>query len=122
MTQEKQRPRPPAGKVLGIALLVLLWMGLTTAGFWQAKEYVERKVREIQETNALNVQALEEQIQSLRTEMNDIEEALAKTDKTLSSTGSASEEVNKRITELDEQLRNLEKSLNILKESGNADY
>jgi vacuolar-type H+-ATPase subunit I/STV1 len=120
--QKRHKKTSPRREIFGIVILVFLWAGLTYAGYWYATEYVERTVREIQETNALNVKMLEEEIQSLRTEMSAIEEALAQTDKTLSSTGSAGEAVNERISELDEQLNRLEKSLNILMERGNEDY
>ncbi len=105
-----------------IILLVLLWAGLTAGGFWYAGYYIDRAARQIQEANALSVQAMEEQIISLHNEMSAIKEALDKTDATITSTGTASEEVNKRIIEMDEHLKRLEKSLDILKESSNADY
>lgn len=119
---EKKAQKNPSHNLIGIILLILLWIGLISAGFWYTKLHIEQITREIQETNSLNIQALEEQIQLLRTEMNDIQEALAQTDKTLSSTNTASEEVNQRIVEMDEHLKELEKSLNILKENGNEDY
>jgi len=105
-----------------ILALVLLWASLFAGGFWYARQYIDQMVLEIQETNALNVQDLEEKIQSLSTEMKAIKESLTQTDKTLSSTGTASEEVKKRIEEMDKQLKGLEKSLSILQESGNVDY
>ncbi|KJS11480.1 MAG: hypothetical protein JL56_13150 [Desulfotomaculum sp. BICA1-6] len=120
--QEKRKQTGPKPGVLGIFILLILWAGLTYGGYWYATDYVQRTVREIQETNALNVKMLEEDIQSLREEMGAIEEALAQTDKTLSSTGSAGEAVNERISQLDGQLKKLEKSLNIMMESGNEDY
>ncbi len=109
-------------RALAIGTLVLLWLGLAGAGFWYARQYVQQTVREIQETNALHVQALEEEIHALRGEMQRIEEALAAADRTLAGTSSASEEVNERISQLDQQLKKLEKSLNILQESSNVDY
>jgi septal ring factor EnvC (AmiA/AmiB activator) len=122
MEQPAQEKSAAGRQLQGIILLVLLWAGLAAGGFWYAGHYIDRTVREIQEANALNVQAMEAQITSLHNEMSAIKEALDKTDATISSTGTASEEVNKRITEMDEHLKKLEKSLNILKESGNADY
>lgn len=100
----------------------MFWVGLLFGGFWYAGYYIDRAAREIQEANALNVQAIEEQMKSLHNEMNAIKEALDKTDATISSAGTVNEEVNKRITEMDEHLKRLEKSLDILKESSNADY
>lgn len=105
-----------------ILALVLLWASLFAGGFWYARQYIEQIVLEIQETNALTVQDLEEKIQSLSSEMKIIKETLTRTDKTLSSTGTASEEVKKRIEEMDIQLKELEKSLSILQETGNEDY
>ncbi|HAG11782.1 MAG TPA: hypothetical protein DCK76_10505 [Desulfotomaculum sp.] len=105
-----------------ILALVFLWACLLVGGFWYARQYIDQKVLEIQETNALNVQDLEEKMQSLSAEMKIIKESLTQTDKTLSSTGTASEEVKKHIEEMDKQLKELEKSLNVLQESGNEDY
>lgn len=120
--QERRKQTGPGPGIPGIIIMLILWAGLTFGGFWYATGYVQRTVREIQETNALNVKMLEEDMQSLREDMSAIQEALAQTDKTLSSTGSAGEAVNERISQLDEQLKKLEKSLNILMESGNEDY
>jgi len=120
--QEKRKQTGPGPGVLGIITMLILWAGLTYGGYWYATDYVQRTVREIQETNALNVKVLEEDIQSLREDMSAIQEALNRTDETLSSTGSAGEAVNERISLLDEQLKKLEKSLNIMMESGNEDY
>jgi len=120
--QEKRKQTRPGPGMLGIFIMLILWAGLTYGGYYYATDYVQRTVREIQETNALNVKVLEEDIQSLREEMGAIQEALAQTDKTLSSTGSAGEAVNERISLLDDQLKKLEKSLNIMMESGNEDY
>ena len=120
--QEKRKQTRPGPGMLGIFIMLILWAGLTYGGYYYATDYVQRTVREIQETNALNVKVLEEDIQSLREEMGAIQEALDQTDKTLSSTGSAGEAVNERISLLDDQLKKLEKSLNIMMESGNEDY
>jgi septal ring factor EnvC (AmiA/AmiB activator) len=105
-----------------ILALVLLWACLLVGGFWYARQYIDQKVLEIQETNALNVQDLEEKMQSLSAEMKIIKESLTQTDKALSSTGTTSKEVKKRIEEMDNQLKELEKSLSVLQESGNEDY
>jgi len=120
--QEKRKPTVSGPRILGIFIMLILWAGLTYGGYWYATDYVQRTVREIQETNALNVKMLEEDMQSLREDMSAIQEALAQTDKTLSSTGSAGEAVNERISQLDVQLKKLEKSLNIMMESDNEDY
>lgn len=117
-TQKKNGNQP----LPSIIILVVFWVGLLFGGFWYAGYYIDRAAREIQEANALNVQAIEEQMKSLHNEMNAIKEALDKTDATISSAGTVNEEVNKRITEMDEHLKRLEKSLDILKESSNADY
>lgn len=57
-----------------ILALVILWASLFVGGFWYARQYIDQMVLEIQETNALNVQNLEEKIQSLSTEMKIIKE------------------------------------------------
>lgn len=118
----RRKQTSPGPGIYRIIAMIIVWAGLVFGGFWYAADYAQRTVREIQETNAMNVKMLEEDIQSLHLELNAVREALAEADATISSAGSAGEAVNERITQLDEQLKKLEQSLNIMMESGNEDY
>ncbi len=120
--KERRKQTRPGSGIFGVIAMLILWAGLTFGGFWYARDYAQRSMRIIQETNAMNVKMLEENIQSLHQELIAVREALAQTDETISNAGSAGEAVNERITLLDEQLKKLERSLNIMMESGNEDY
>ncbi len=117
--------------VLTTFILVAVWSGLVYSGYWymetriaenftKTKNMIEQAVKSVQETNALNVQELEEKVIQLVGEMEEIKDALEDTDDTLSQSNSSREELNARIEELDNQLEELEKSLEILKGNGNA--
>lgn len=120
--REKRTRRATARpNLMVIILTVLVWGGLVCGGFYLAKNYIDRSIKEVQETNAMNVQALDERLNSIHGEMQDIKSALAQTDETLSSTNSTRKELNQKIEQLDEQLKQLQNSLKILQESGNVE-
>lgn len=112
--------KPPVGGGTGLLpglLLVLIWLGLSGYGFYYAHNYFEQSLKRIAETNALNLQSLEDRLNALEEQMQNINQTLDQTGSSLDSTTTASIEVNKRINQLDEQLKALEKSLKILQES-----
>lgn len=104
-----------------IILTLFMWAALVCGGFLLAKNYIDRSFKEIQETNAMNVKALEERLNTLHRDIQEIESALAETDKTLSSANTTRQELNKKIEQLDNQLKELQKSLYILRESGDVE-
>lgn len=126
-----RNPSPPRGRRTKkarwkgpaiIILVLLVWSGLVYGGFYLGKDYIDRSVKNVQETNAMNVQALEEELKSIRGEMKEIETALNQADKQLSSTDATREKLNRKIEQLDKQLKQLQKSLQILRETGNVEY
>jgi len=116
----RRRRRSPWPNVVAWFLVLAFWGGLAYGGFYYTKQYVDRSLRSIQETNALQIQALEERLNALTAEMDAVEAALQDTGKTLSSSDTTRQALNEKIEALDTQLKNLEKSLNILKEAPNA--
>lgn len=98
-------------------LLACIWGWLVYAGYHFTKQYFDTTINNLQQTNALNMQAINERLASINSEINAIKEAISQTDQTLSSSGSIQAELNKKIELLDKQLQDLEKSLEILKEA-----
>lgn len=122
--QSTVRPRK-TGSLKGIGfvyvlVLLLLWGGLVYGGFYFSKQYLDKTINNIQQTNALNIQEIKERMESLTNEMIDLKSELSNTDQTLSSSSSIQAQLNQKIDLLDRQLKNLEKSLQILKEAPNA--
>ena len=104
-----------------LIITILVWAGLVCGGFYLAKDYVDNSIQEVQETNAMNVQTLDQKLTGIQKEMEEVKTALAQTDETLSSTDSTRKELNQKIEQLDKQLKQLENSLNILRESGDVE-
>ncbi|MDD2212424.1 MAG: hypothetical protein PHV56_05580, partial [Clostridia bacterium] len=122
--QSTVRPRK-TGSLKGIGfvyvlVLLLLWGGLVYGGFYFSKQYLDKTINNIQQTNALNIQEIKERMESLTNEMIALKSELSNTDQTLSSSSSIQAQLNQKIDLLDRQLKNLEKSLQILKEAPNA--
>lgn len=122
--QRTVRPRK-TGSLKGIGfiyvlVLLLLWGGLVYGGFYFSKQYLDKTINNIQQTNALNIQEIKERMESLTNEMIALKSELSNTDQTLSSSSSIQAQLNQKIDLLDRQLKNLEKSLQILKEAPNA--
>lgn len=115
--RNKDHSTPPAFHYF---ILVALWVVLVFGGFYAAKVYFDRSIKSVQQTNAMNIQALEDRLNSLSADMKSIESALKDAGHSLSSSDSTQKELNRKIEDLDRQLRELEKSLKILKEAPNA--
>jgi len=116
----KRRRRPIWLSVVAAVLVLAFWGGLVYAGFYYTKEYIDRSLREVEETNALQIQTLERRLAVMHSEMEAIEQALKETDKTLSKSDLTQKALNERIEALDDQLKRLERSLNVLKEAPDA--
>jgi septal ring factor EnvC (AmiA/AmiB activator) len=108
------------GVGLAVPLLVLLWLALVGGGVWLARDYIDNSLRDIQDTNALHVQALQDKLESLSQKLDELEMALEAADDSIARSSTTQEELNERIVELDRQLEKLEESLRILKESNDA--
>lgn len=115
-----QKHSPWLGERTQILLMVTLWFVLVFGGFYLAKQYIDQSFLTIQQTNAYNVQVLENRLDTLHRDMEDIKEALQGTDETISSSDSTQRMLNMKIEELDKQLKELERSLRILKEAPDA--
>jgi len=119
----KTKTKPPGSSRTTVVLIALiLWAGLVYAGFSLVKVYLDRQITNIQQTNAMNVQTLENRIENLTDELEEMNHALRETDDTLSSSGETQELLNERIEELDERLEELSESLQILKEAPDAPH
>ncbi|NLW07241.1 MAG: hypothetical protein GX039_04580 [Clostridia bacterium] len=107
-------------KVLLIVLVIICWGGIVYGAGYYAKQYIDSSIQAVQQTNALNVRALEDRLEELSNDMQEIKMALESTDQTISSSDSTQRELSNRITQLDQQLQELQRSLMILKEAPNA--
>ncbi|MDO7787269.1 hypothetical protein [Desulforamulus aquiferis] len=107
-------------KNLILVSVFVLWLGLLLGSSFLAKNYIDKTMLTVQQTNAMNVQNLESRLASLSDEMKQIKELLENTDQTLTSSDSTQKALNDKIKDLDKQLQALEKSLNILKEAPDA--
>lgn len=106
--------------ILCVLLAVFIWGGLVYGGFYIARQYIDRSIQKVQQTNAMNVKALEDRLETMSGEMREIEKRLGMAGQTLSSSDSTQKELNVKIQKLDVQLQELERSLKILKEAPNA--
>lgn len=104
-------------KVVLFLLSLAVWCGMVYGGFYYSKQYLDQSILKIQQTNAMNIQELNDRLINLAAEMQDLKKLLSNTDQTLSSSGSLQRDLNAKINMLDQQLQNLEKSLKILKEA-----
>jgi peptidoglycan hydrolase CwlO-like protein len=120
MMNKRRNTRPRWKDFLSIFLFLVVWGGLVWGGFYIAKQYLDKSINNIQQTNAMNMQEVNEKLDSLNLELQALKKEISNTDQTISSSGSIQVELNKKIMVLDQQLKNLEKSLKILKEAPNA--
>lgn len=122
----RRRAPQPGDRLLlkrRIALFVaslVLWGGLLYGAYYYATDYLESSLRSVQETNALNVQALNERLDAIQLEVQSLKEALDDTDQVLAKSDETREALHQRIEELDLQLEQLEKSLETLGMSPNV--
>lgn len=100
--------------------IIVLWLIIFMGSAYLAKDYIDKTMLSVQQTNAMNVQGLESRLGVLSEEMKQIKELLQSTDQTLTSSDSTQKALRDKINELDKQLQALEKSLNVLKEAPDA--
>jgi hypothetical protein len=94
-----------------------LWCGLVFAGFYLAKNYIDQAIQKVQQTNAMNVQAINERLDTLTADMKSLENAVGMTGQTISSSGSVQQEILARMAQFELQIQELKNSLDILKEA-----
>ncbi|MCF8011084.1 MAG: hypothetical protein K9L17_09260 [Clostridiales bacterium] len=107
--------------LLGI-LLLALWTGIAGGGYYYAKDYFDSTIKDVQETNAMHIQALKENIKEVEEGIEEVDAALDQADQKISSSKDTRQQLNNKIEQLDSQLKNLQKSLKILRETGDAEY
>lgn len=112
--------KQPNKRQLFFAGIIVLWLIMCLGSAYLAKDYLDKTMLSVQQTNAMNVQSLESRLSALSEEMKQIKELLLNTDQTLTSSDSTQKALNDKINELDQQLQALEKSLNVLKEAPDA--
>jgi hypothetical protein len=112
-------------KFLVILILFILWGSLVYGAYWyidmrlvQLQQQINGSITDVQETNNLRINELNDKLLLVEEEIQDISRVLEATGKEVTTSGStAREELNKRMKELDNRLEELRKSLEILKES-----
>lgn len=118
-TSRKEKNKPES-KNWTVFVFIILWIGLVGGGFYAAKYYLDQSVRAVQQTNALQVQVLNERVDTLNKEILSLKKILGSTDESLSSSSSILAQMNLKIETMANQMAELEASLKILKEAPNA--
>lgn len=103
--------------VVGAVILFVVWCGLVYGGFYLAKDYIDQAISKVQQTNALNVQNIENRLNDIQNSLNNLEDFVGATGESISSRDDIQEEMMERIEEFDEQIQELKRSLEILKEA-----
>ena len=105
---------------VGLLVIVLLWGGLVFGGFYITKQHIDKAVQNVQQTNAMSVQAINESLEALSSDMKGLKEVLSSADQTISTSGSLQQELTEKIRMLEKQMEDLEASLKVLKEAPNG--
>lgn len=117
-TGQSRQDRRKSGAGGGVLFItVLLWAGLVFGGFYITRQYIDKTVQRVQQTNAMSVQAINERLDALNSDMKGLKEVLGAADETLASTGSLQKNLTEKIGMLEKQMQELERSLSILKEA-----
>lgn len=126
--EKKKQSRFSLGRILAVLFLILLGTALFLAGYIyidyrltgiqeETNRAVSTALKEIQETNALNIKALEESLDSLFAEMEEIKYILRQTDRSIEFSTSTQEALANSINELEQQLKELQKGMELLKDA-----
>lgn len=100
-----------------VLVLIILWGALVGGGFYIAKEYLDKSINMVQQTNSMSIQTLSDRMDNLAGEIQSLKQLWGNADQTLSTTGSLQMELNQKIEMLIQRQEELERSLNILKEA-----
>jgi septal ring factor EnvC (AmiA/AmiB activator) len=120
--------------VMPVMLAVLLWGGLTYAGYAftnhtleKQQQYVDKRIQEVQAFNQKQVERLQEQLLAVQDEMKQvqaglaaIEEELQLTGETIGGTNKTKQALQDRIDQLNKQLGELKASLKKLEDAARA--
>lgn len=126
MTQMQDPISPPSPKprddsaspsYLAISVVVVAWLLIIVGGYYVGKLYIDNSIEAAQQTNAVHVLAMQNQLDSMASEIDQIKMVLLNADQTLATSGTTQQNLNQKIEALDEQLQALAQSLAILKEA-----
>lgn len=106
--------------ILIVILSISFWGTAVYYGYHYAKDYIDTAIKNVQQENALNIQALTERIESLSQEIHHLRDSIENTDSTISNSTEVQERIDEKLEALDDQLKTLERSLQILKEAPNV--
>lgn len=112
-----QNRKKARNNFLGIVLIIILWSGMVFGGFYIAKNYIDRAILNVQQTNAMNVQAINERLDTIAADMKNLENIIGTAGQSISSSGNIQKELVERIELFDQQIQELKRSLDILKEA-----
>lgn len=117
----KEKNNSTTQKTIIFSLLaIILWGAIVYFGYTYAKEYIDTSIQQVQQENALNVQQLTEEVQTLKLEVRNLTDSIISTGLTLSNSTSIQDQIDQRLEALDKNLKDLENSLRVLQEAPNA--
>lgn len=117
----KKRNNSNTQKTIIFSLLaIILWSAIVYFGYTYAKEYIDTSIQQVQQENALNVQQLTGEVQTLKLEVRNLTDSIISTGLTLSNSTSIQDQIDQRLEVLDKSLKELENSLKILQEAPNV--
>ena len=99
---------------------IILWGAIVYFGYTYAKDYIDTSIKQVQQENALNIQQLTEEVQTLKLEVRNLTDSIISTGLTLSNSTSIQDQIEQRLEVLDKSLQDLENSLRILQEAPNV--
>lgn len=100
-----------------VFLVLAAWVLLVIGGYYVGKLYIDRSIQSVHQTNAVHIQTMQNQLDSMAGAIEEIQLALSNADQTLATSGITQENLNKKIEALDKQLQLLAESLAVLKEA-----
>lgn len=115
-------------------IVVILLLGLGAFLFYQGYNYLDMRLKEMQEateanvlkalnevqaTNALNIKHIEEQMEVILSEMEEIKYILSQTDQSIGVSTITQVTLSKHIEELESQLNELQRGMEMLQNAFN---
>ncbi|NMA02485.1 MAG: hypothetical protein GX923_07970 [Clostridia bacterium] len=121
MLSRKDKNKSNTSKTIIISLVgIILWGAIVYFGYTYAKDYIDTSIKQVQQENALNIQQLTEEVQTLKLEVRNLTDSIISTGLTLSNSTSIQDQIEQRLEVLDKSLQDLENSLRILQEAPNV--
>jgi uncharacterized coiled-coil protein SlyX len=115
-------------------IVIILLLGLGAFLFYQGYNYLDMRLKELQEateanvlkalnevqaTNALNIKHMEEQMEVILSEMEEIKYILSQTDQSIGVATITQVSLSKHIEELESQLNELQRGMEMLQNAFN---